>query len=80
MLPDPELKSKTDALWDRFWSGGVRRIVGAKARRGFGIECPRAEVSAKRHHDMSVTRGKSLRPRWTGKFVAIYPDENAILP
>lgn len=22
MLTDPQLKSKVDALWDKFWSGG----------------------------------------------------------
>ena len=27
MLTDPQLKSKVDTLWDRFWSGGITNPV-----------------------------------------------------
>gem|GEM_PF-4433662 len=29
MLSDPQLKSKVDALWDRFWSGGIANPITA---------------------------------------------------
>ncbi len=29
MLTDPHLKSKVDALWDRFWSGGIANPLTA---------------------------------------------------
>ena len=29
MLTDPTLKSKVDALWDRFWSGGISNPLSA---------------------------------------------------
>lgn len=29
MLTDPQLKSKVDALWDRFWSGGIANPITA---------------------------------------------------
>ena len=29
MLTDPQLKSKVDALWARFWSGGIANPITA---------------------------------------------------
>ena len=29
MLTDPILKSKVDALWDKFWSGGIANPITA---------------------------------------------------
>ncbi|MBU2471508.1 MAG: hypothetical protein KKF20_03775, partial [Bacteroidetes bacterium] len=29
MLTDPNLKSKVDVLWDRFWSGGIAKPLTA---------------------------------------------------
>jgi hypothetical protein len=36
MLTHPQLKSKVDALWDRFWSGGIANpITAIESRAAF---------------------------------------------
>jgi hypothetical protein len=26
MLPDPKLRARVDALWDKFWTGGLANL------------------------------------------------------
>jgi type I restriction enzyme M protein len=39
MLTDPQLKSKVDALWDRFWSGGIANAITAIESRAAFRQC-----------------------------------------
>lgn len=43
MLTDPQLKSKVDALWDRFWSGGIANLVTAIEQKSYHIETSQAQ-------------------------------------
>lgn len=37
MLTDPQLKSKVDALWDKFWAGGIANpITAIESRAAIG--------------------------------------------
>ena len=43
MLTDPQLKSKVDALWDRFWSGGIANPITAIEQMSYLIFLKRLE-------------------------------------
>ncbi len=43
MLTDPQLKSKIDALWDRFWSGGIANPLTAIEQMSYLIFLKRLE-------------------------------------
>jgi type I restriction enzyme M protein len=58
MLTDPQLKSKVDALWDRFWSGGIANPITAIEQMSYLIFLKRLEdmdnaraVAAKRKNE-----------------------------
>lgn len=56
MLTDPNLKSKVDALWDRFWSGGISNPLTA-------IEQMSYLMFLKRLEDMDNARSASAKRR-----------------
>lgn len=56
MLTDPNLKSKVDALWDRFWSGGISNPLAA-------IEQMSYLMFLKRLEDMDNARSASAKRR-----------------
>ncbi len=58
MLTDPTLKSKVDALWDRFWSGGISNPLTA-------IEQMSYLIFLKRLEDMDNARTASAKRRGT---------------
>jgi type I restriction enzyme M protein len=58
MLTDPQLKSKVDALWDRFWSGGIANPITA-------IEQMSYLIFLKRLEDMDNARAASAKRRGT---------------
>ncbi len=58
MLTDPILRSKVDALWDKFWSGGISNPLSA-------IEQMSYLIFLKRIEDMDDTRAASARRRST---------------
>jgi type I restriction enzyme M protein len=43
MLTDPILKSKADALWDKFWSGGIANPITAIEQMSYLIFLKRLE-------------------------------------
>lgn len=43
MLTDPQLKGKVDALWDRFWSGGIANPITAIEQMSYLIFLKRLE-------------------------------------
>ncbi|MBI3194676.1 MAG: N-6 DNA methylase [Ignavibacteriae bacterium] len=43
MLTDPQLKSKIDALWDKFWSGGIANPITAIEQMSYLIFLKRLE-------------------------------------
>ncbi len=43
MLTDPQLKSKVDALWDRFWPGGLSNPLTAIEQMSYPIFLKRLE-------------------------------------
>ncbi len=53
MLTDPQLESKVDALWDRFWSGGIANPITAIKQMSYLIFLKRLE-------DMDNARGAAL--------------------
>ncbi|MDI6804665.1 MAG: type I restriction-modification system subunit M N-terminal domain-containing protein [Bacteroidota bacterium] len=56
MLTDPILKSKVDALWDKFWSGGIANPITA-------IEQMSYLIFLKRLEDMDNARSAAARRR-----------------
>lgn len=56
MLTDPILRSKVDALWDRFWSGGISNPLTA-------IEQMSYLIFLKRLEDMDNSRAASAKRR-----------------
>lgn len=56
MLTDPNLKSKVDVLWDRFWSGGISNPLTA-------IEQMSYLMFLKRLEDMNTARATSAKRR-----------------
>lgn len=45
MLTDAIMKSKVDALWDRFWSGGIANPLTAIEQMSYLISLKRLEDS-----------------------------------
>ena len=39
MITENQLKSKVDALWDRFWSGGISNPLTAIEQMSYLIFC-----------------------------------------
>ncbi len=73
MLTDPQLKSKVDALWDRFWSGGIANPITAIEQMSYLIFLKRLEdmdnaraAGAKRKNELyrSIFHG-SKDCRWS---------------
>jgi len=73
MLTDPKLKSQVDALWDKFWSGGISNPLTAIEQMSYLIFLKRLEdmddanaKSAKRRNTQhkSVFKGKE-KCRWS---------------
>ncbi len=73
MLTDPQLKPKVDALWDRFWSGGIANPITAIEQMSYLIFLKRLEdmdnaraAAAKRKDESyrSVFHGNK-ECRWT---------------
>ena len=74
MLTDPILKSKVDALWNRFWSGGISNPLTAIEQMSYLIFLKRLEdidnqqtASAKRRGTAfkSVFEGDNEKCRWS---------------
>ena len=56
MLTNPQLKSQVDALWNRFWSGGVNNPLNAIEQMSFLI-------FLKRMDDMDNANASSAKRR-----------------
>lgn len=68
MLTDPKLRSQVDALWDKFWTGGLTNLLDAIEQVSYLLFLKRlddrenaAERQAKRRGE-SARGGAALRP------------------
>jgi type I restriction enzyme M protein len=74
MLTDPQLKSKVDALWDRFWSGGLSNPLTA-------IEQMSYLIFLKRLEDMDNARAAAaVRRRDSSPYKSIFKGNNPATP
>lgn len=73
MLTDPQLKSKVDALWDRFWSGGIANPITA-------IEQMSYLIFLKRLEDMDNARLRAEALRWAQARAAAAKRKNDSFP
>ncbi len=48
MLTDPKLRSQVDALWDKFWTGGLANPLDAIEQFSYSIHRPEGFVEATR--------------------------------
>lgn len=68
MLTDPNLRSKIDTLWDRFWSGGISNPLTA-------IEQMSYLIFLKRLEDMDYARAARAKRR-VEKYKSVFSGEN----
>jgi len=74
MLTDPVLKGKVDALWDRFWSGGLSNPLTA-------IEQMSYLIFLKRLEDMDNARAAAaVRRRDSSPYKSIFKGNNPATP
>jgi type I restriction enzyme M protein len=81
MLTNPQLKSQVEALWNRFWSGGISNPVSAIEQMSFLIFLKRlddidnaAAASAKRRKQEYVSVYERYM-RWLKKIKAVTPPD-----
>ena len=75
MLADPQLKSKVDPLWDRFWSGGISNPITAIEQMSYLIFLKRLEdmdnaraAAAKRVGRVADSSGRDSVPTYKSIF------------
>jgi type I restriction enzyme M protein len=61
MLTDPHLKSKVDALWDRFWSGGIANPLTAIEQMSYLIFLKRLEDRDNAQKKSAARRGQPFK-------------------
>jgi type I restriction enzyme M protein len=66
MLTDPQLKSKVDALWDRFWSGGLSNPLTAIEQMSYLIFLKRLEDMDNARVAAAKRKGESYRSIFYG--------------
>ena len=66
MLTDPQLKSKVDALWDRFWSGGIANPITAIEQMSYLIFLKRLEDMDDARSAAAKRKGDSYRSIFHG--------------
>ncbi|MBI4548377.1 MAG: hypothetical protein HY707_10375 [Ignavibacteriae bacterium] len=65
MLTDPNLKSKVNALWDRFWSGGIANPLTAIEQMSYLIflkcleDMDNARAAASKRERTNCINGKA---------------------
>ena len=65
---NPELKSKIDQLWNKFWSGGISNPLTAIEQITYLLFMKRLdELDAKKQADAEFT-GESYKSRFKGKW------------
>jgi len=67
MLTDPHLKSKVDALWDRFWSGGIANPLTAIEQISYLIFLKRLEDRDNAQKKSAERRGQTHKSVFAGK-------------
>ena len=66
MLTDSPLKSKVDALWDRFWSGGIANPITAIEQMSYLIFLKRLEDMDNARAQAAKRKGESYRSVFHG--------------
>jgi type I restriction enzyme M protein len=66
MLTDPQLKSKVDALWDRFWAGGIANPITAIEQMSYLIFLKRLEDMDSARAAAAKRKGDSYRSVFHG--------------
>jgi type I restriction enzyme M protein len=66
MLTDPQLKSKVDALWDRFWSGGIANPITAIEQMSYLIFLKRLEDMDNARAAAAKRKGEAYRSIFYG--------------
>lgn len=66
MLTNPQLKSKVDALWDRFWSGGIANSITAIEQMSYLIFFKRLEDMDNAGAQAAKRKGESYRSVFHG--------------
>ncbi len=69
MLTDPKLRSQVDALWDKFWTGGLTNPLDAIEQ--FSYSSHRPEGFVERSEDRpegSIARTGIMRGKPSGRF------------
>jgi type I restriction enzyme M protein len=67
MLTDPQLKSKVDALWDKFWSGGIANPITAIEQMSYLIFLKRLEDMDNARSAAAKRKGESFKSLFAGK-------------
>jgi type I restriction enzyme M protein len=67
MLTDPQLKSKVDALWDKFWSGGIANPITAIEQMSYLIFLKRFEDMDNARSAAAKRKGESFKSLFAGK-------------
>lgn len=65
---ESELKSKINALWDKFWSGGIANPLTAIEQMSYLIFMKRIEDQDDRHMKSPASRNGSYKSLFEGKF------------
>ena len=66
---NPELKSKIDQLWNKFWSGGISNPLTAIEQITYLLFMKRLdELDAKKQADAEFT-GETYKSRFKGKWI-----------
>jgi type I restriction enzyme M protein len=67
MLTNPKLKSQVDALWDRFWSGGISNPLTAIEQMSYLIFLKRLEDMDNARAATAKRRKQDFKSVFTGK-------------
>jgi hypothetical protein len=65
MLTDPKLRSQVDALWDKFWTGGLSNPLDAIEQFSYSSHRPEGFVLATRLFCASLQDESSTREQAT---------------
>lgn len=75
MLTSPQLRSKIDALWDRFWSGGIANPVTAIEQMSYLIFLKRLEDTDNARANAAKRRGQEYKSVFEQKVNDLKKDE-----
>lgn len=62
MLTDPKLRSQVDALWDKFWSGGLTNPLDAIEQFSYLLFLKRLDDAENTHERQAARLGKLFLP------------------